>query len=442
MPRSLPSDFVVPEKPTSNDSGVQTLSLDIQVITPLFGGGATPGECDPVTLIRGTTIRGHLRFWWRATVGAQFATWQELAEAEEKLWGSASNPSQISIVSTVTDAGKKQRCATFPPDKSFARFEPGFPAYALFPFQGKKKNGRIEEEPALACTGVKFRLDLTYPDTNEHEVKVALKAWINFGGIGARTRRGCGSLLCHSFSPASIEKIGTWHQGYQRELDISRKLGSRASKDWPIWQGQMLVGKSERNAGEAWADVIGLLRYFRQGQDFGRNPGRDRPGRSRWPEPEAVRRSTGRRSRSHSALSQFSDLDFYPRAELGLPIVVHFKDANTGDPEDTQVVPWRENIRGEMEAGERMCSPVLLKVLATVDGAFAPAIIALNTPGVDAVALQSTAPVSDIITNQAVGNSTLAHYTNSPLSGLSDSGSSLEAFLKFAQNDGYFLHQS
>src|SRR5579862_2869390 len=59
-------------------------SYVIKVVTPLFGGGVDPGENDPHTLIRGTAIRGHLRFWWRATRGARFKDAGELAEEEGK----------------------------------------------------------------------------------------------------------------------------------------------------------------------------------------------------------------------------------------------------------------------------------------------------------------------------------------------------------------------
>jgi len=42
--------------------GFETKSYYIQVITPIFGGGTEAGVNDPVTLIRPSSIRGHLRF--------------------------------------------------------------------------------------------------------------------------------------------------------------------------------------------------------------------------------------------------------------------------------------------------------------------------------------------------------------------------------------------
>src|SRR4051794_27912637 len=72
-----------------------------KLITPLFGGGVEPGVNDDVTLISGKAIRGHLRFWWRATRGGQFAgDLKKMKEIEDMIWGAASTkdnpcPSQV-----------------------------------------------------------------------------------------------------------------------------------------------------------------------------------------------------------------------------------------------------------------------------------------------------------------------------------------------------------
>ncbi len=60
-----------------------------ELITPLFGGGVMPQQADPISIIRATSVRGQLRFWWRATRGGQFVSIEELRKAEEVLWGGA-----------------------------------------------------------------------------------------------------------------------------------------------------------------------------------------------------------------------------------------------------------------------------------------------------------------------------------------------------------------
>jgi len=91
-----------------------TLVRRYQLITPLFGGGVEPGVADPVTLIRGPEIRGHLRFWWRACRGGQFGgSLTRMKEAEDLLWGAASTaekprPSKVELSVSVTDSGTRK----------------------------------------------------------------------------------------------------------------------------------------------------------------------------------------------------------------------------------------------------------------------------------------------------------------------------------------------
>ena len=117
----------------------------------------------------------------------------------------------------------------------------------------------------------------------------------------------------------------------------------------------MALGSGKSDALEAWKVAVDALKTFRQGAGVGRNPGRHhRPGRSRWPEPDAIRRRTGRHAPGHEP--QHPVNDFYPRAAFGLPIVFHFKDKDdpgTGRDESPPVlVPNR---------GDRMASPLILR---------------------------------------------------------------------------------
>src|SRR2546423_570031 len=64
-----------------------TRVLRYVVITPLFGGGVAPAVADPVTVVRGSEIRGHLRFWWRACRGGQYnGDLCAMKETEDLIW--------------------------------------------------------------------------------------------------------------------------------------------------------------------------------------------------------------------------------------------------------------------------------------------------------------------------------------------------------------------
>src|SRR5271157_4678306 len=202
-----------------NGSNVQQ-TYTIDVVTPICGGGVTPGELDPMTRVRPSSIRGHLRFWWRATRGTLYATIEELHTQESRIWGSTDTPSKVAVRVVVTAEGEREPLNEFDLDragklkrdkkgKPKTRLNPDFPGYVTFPFKEDLQEG---EDPTKFCaTGVQFKLFLRFLSDLEVDIEAALWAWINFGGIGARTRRGCGALYCKEFSLPEGANFADWY---------------------------------------------------------------------------------------------------------------------------------------------------------------------------------------------------------------------------------------
>jgi CRISPR-associated protein Cmr1 len=178
----------------------------------------------------------------------------------------------------------------------------------------------------------------------------------------------------------------------------------------------------------AWDHVIKLFRDFRQGVGLGRNPGErlNRPGRSRWPEPETIRRVTRQRLARHSRLTHIPD-DAFPRAELGLPIVFHFQEQ--GDPPDTVLYP--------NGGRERMASPLILKPLALANGTCVPLIVRLKTPVLTGVDLRQGERSLPLPQPTILRDPKLATYRDSPMQNRSPSGSALQAFLAYAKSQEF-----
>ncbi|MFB3764603.1 MAG: type III-B CRISPR module RAMP protein Cmr1 [Methanotrichaceae archaeon] len=417
---------------------------EIQVITPILGGGADAGKNDPVTLVRPSSIRGQLRQWWRATRGSDYKTLTELHQREGEIWGTTEKPSQVALEVKIKSQGKTYPCAYFPDDKNFPRFEKNHPPYALFPFQGNKRDGI---PPANCTANVSFELKLTYPQGLSQDINSAVWAWVNFGGIGARTRRGAGALYCKELAPpdrssitadlpaqAQKEPPSSWYKSCLKQFGV--KLSS--SQDWPTLPSSFLVRKSNSiNVLQDWTEVVGLMQAFRQGQGVGRNLGssQNRPGRSRWPEPESIRQATNSRSTRHSRMPAIPN-DAFPRAELGLPIVFHFKDLNFGDPRDTELYPV---FHGEEKT--RMSSPLILRPMMCRNGDVLQLILKLNAPSPDEVVLEKANGNPHF---KKIRDPTLASYPNSPLSsskpGLparSSSGCAIEGFLAYVKENGF-----
>ncbi len=66
MARPVPK---IPAPQWKEPAPQESITLHLRLITPLFGGGYETREVDPDCIIRPATIRGHLRFWWRALYG-------------------------------------------------------------------------------------------------------------------------------------------------------------------------------------------------------------------------------------------------------------------------------------------------------------------------------------------------------------------------------------
>lgn len=385
--------------------------------------------------VRVPSIRGHLRFWWRATRGAGFSRGGDLRGKEAEIWGSVENPSPVVIDVEINSPGSRYRCANPPDDGGSPQFKRNHPSYALFPFQGSRKEGI---DPGECISGISFKLHVDYPQEFSNDVGAALWAWLNFGGIGARTRRGCGALYCKEFAPPDSETVGGWYSEKLRNYGITPPARS-SPKGWPTLPDKILIrADGNADAMKCWSDVVGLLQEFRQGVGVGRNYGqtKNRPGRSRWPEPESIRGITGKRYHGYQPMPQMPQ-DAFPRTEFGLPIIFHFPQ--NGDPGAPELYP----IRGGAEK-TRMSSPLILRPLRCQNGECLQEILCLVTEPVREVVLNKGSNLPHRSTR--IRDKGFARYPNSPLGppgpGLkprSAAGSALEAFCAYAERENNFM---
>ncbi len=450
MGRKLPMECpAAPEKAFEDfeKERICQTTYHIELVTPLFGGGAVPGENDPVTLIRGPGIRGNLRFWWRATRGAKFKNIDDLRKREGEIWGTASYPSPVTIIIKDETKSKGEQWARYELDqkkrgvKSLPKpIDKNFKMYALFPFKGKAEKGIIIEQPSIVTTKASFNLVLKWPRNIDlfMEIEAAVWAWVNFGGLGARTRRGCGALYCSTLSP-SWENVNSLKNWYKRCLDkysIELPTETRGWPTLPTHEEILLKTKNNRvnvmKPLEAWSKTIEALENFRQGTGIGRrSKNKGKYGRSLWPEADSLRNITGQAQKSFQNRIT-GNKDAFPRAEFGLPIVFHFKDGSPkgNDPADCELLPPCDL--------ERMSSPLILKPLAVSPDQAVSIILPLRTNLPGGVTVKYTDASNKVrkkfLGEDYISGSHLSAYTNSPLRFASSSGSALEAFLEYARS--------
>jgi|GEM_PF-28654 len=373
-PQAPPPDV----KPRENSQLIEE-TRHYKVITPLYGGGEEPAKADSVTIVRTTEVRGHLRFWWRATRGGSVdGSLKDMRRREEEIWGSPGEkgrpgPSKVIVMVEVDNVGLPDHAfevtanASGRPQIRPRRGSNAHP-YSAFPLQPKQQDARVGMETETVLNDVAFTLKLRYPENFQEDVKQALWAWETFGGIGARTRRGFGALQCTAVNSVPLPYFTSQEvmQTINRELLKFNNMNST----WPAGVPHLSIDERRyRVVGRPVNPVSALnflldgLKNFRQFRREGRQ--RNRPGRSFWPEPEEIRDLTDQRYSEHQPLKRVNGK--FPRAKFGLPIIFHFKDSNRHNPHDKHSDPSDTTLQGPEI--DRLASPLILRPIACADGA-------------------------------------------------------------------------
>ncbi|MCS6800315.1 MAG: type III-B CRISPR module RAMP protein Cmr1 [Chloroflexota bacterium] len=347
--------------------------VTVQVVTPILGGSVQPRTVDEIDVIRPATVRGHLRFWWRALHGHRYATAEQLFDAESALWGRAATDqggrSAVELAVQIERRSQKDGSNVSLGDTG---------AYALWPARETRERGAVKDPAAPRwCPGIQVRFEFTVPAARAQEVRDTVRAWLLFGGYGGRTRRGVGSLTALSDKEAWLPKAAS-REEFQRLFGRDIFANAGASRETPLLAGaRLFAGQPEPGAIRAWTAALGWLQDFRQGTrgaqgERAREPdpqGGKRASISNWPEADKVRHLTGKTS-GHTP--RHNGTPAWPRAGFGLPIIGRFqKDGRNGrrldEPEGFEL-RWRSNGTEH----DRLASPLIVKPLALANGQFVP----------------------------------------------------------------------
>lgn len=317
---------------------------DLSLATPMLGGGVESLKVDKDMPIRGQSVRGQLRFWWRTFQSCE--TVDDLRKREDAIWGSTRSASRVSVEVDIVSANWR----TIRYDKDMKKEDTELPKYVIFPLDNTKDDKDQYIKQFDLIEGGRFKLTVFYDPDYESDVLNSLKLWYLFGGLGARTRRGMGSLYI-------VKDASRW-PGWKSESDIENWLKNAIpSKDqgaenlWPSLIGAKLLMTQanlspQKPIKKAWVSWIGKYQGFRQWRVDKKTGKRSTYGKSIWPEPDAIRDF-------HNQNNQFEKSAFFPRGAYGLPILFHF-------PQEKMDYTL---FGGQSADGDRWASPIFLKVL-------------------------------------------------------------------------------
>jgi len=295
---------------------IKEIVREYQLVTPIYGGGEEPNRPDSVTLIRASSIKGQLRFWWRAIRGWKSdGKISKLLSLEERIWGGVSVYKQSSRVTLALEIVSPE----LGKEKVLYENVRNVPKYAVFPLMRLDSNVRAQ----ALLKEVRFRLKLRIVAERQKEkgeqlslkdlvdeVEAALWAWEVFGGIGARTRRGFGAM-----------------KRVDKEVDhtmdaIKGKLAqysSKESKAWPKGVPHLRPDSSIAVLNDSWHKVVDFYHRFRQYRPETRiKDGEEVPGPNKWPEAMLIRWAYA------PDRSREPNLVVAPRAQFGLPVPFFF----------------------------------------------------------------------------------------------------------------------
>lgn len=337
--------------------------LHIKTITPMIGGGHTAGRIDRLQPWRASEVKGQLRFWWRALQSHTMAP-AELRERETRLFGGPGRGGddeghasllQIGVCSPeVSTENIDQARTEVRNDRGRRRrisHDAGCPAYGVRVLLQDEKVS-IEVLKAGAAGKLNIRISSRATDDQVREVRLALLAFIFFGGLGARTRRGFGSV--HS---PELSTKANWDE----LLASFARVDASTSGDsaWPsLHRSHLFAHSAQANADTAglWHELIQGLGGYRQTPGLGRAHGTRTPGRSYWPEADAIRTHLRFYREEHPI--EHPDA-WFPRAAFGLPLMIAFKQNGDIDPQGSATL--------YPEGAERWPSPLFLKVVTFTD---------------------------------------------------------------------------
>ncbi|MEW6574701.1 MAG: type III-B CRISPR module RAMP protein Cmr1 [Bacillota bacterium] len=191
--------------------GKPQLTLRLRLLTPAFLAGADQGVAE----LRAPSIKGLLRFWWRATQASN----SRMAEQEKSIFGSAGDEvkggcSAFTLQISPSRPANAISKSPFPKNGDTQYQVKGhslnileYLAYGTYTYQ-KSEHCNVFDRSYIK-SGQVFTLIIRLVRNDAlNAVVQALSAFYAFGGIGARSRNGFGSMVLETVDgDSSLEKL-------------------------------------------------------------------------------------------------------------------------------------------------------------------------------------------------------------------------------------------
>lgn len=383
-----------------------TMDARVVLITRLFGGGAKTREVDKLSWLRSSAAKSALRAWWRAGNAHEFSSLEELRERESKLFGSAGTYDRDGNLRGgpgVVEVTTQSKLATSPSDYDESLSNPL--NYALFPAQKMGQPAAKVAAPSDQSRAAIHLKSASKDKVDQEAILSGLRLWLVLGGAGARSRRGAGALAVSDPKaakelalPVSLEDL----EAFLRQHCERRQVAASLASIFCLARTRKLFLGPIRSSGEAaQKDLLAVLRGARQKA-------------AGWPEADAIRLKSGLKGKGNGDLDP-AKAGKYPKAALGLPIVMHFK---APPPSDHHIFGAIHD-GNEWKKLERYSSPLILRPVRVWEGEnvrYIPVAVFTDcTLPADARPLVTSSPKDPLKSSDVVANYSIAQEADATL---------------------------
>lgn len=239
-----------------------TIEFTLTVVSPTFMYGAYQRGSDTQPEMRAQSVRGHLRYWLRAIIGAQDTNLRAIWDRESAVFGSTGMGSAV---------GVRVYPRSFEPERV-----PMMP-HKSNPHDRKRSEQQAIPEGTSASLQLVTRPGVAMPD----DALNALKVWSLLGGLGKRSRRMFGAVRLSSkdeawyATPQTVDElIALTRTTLQTVIDTP---SASAIPDWPTLHPQhswVIVGKRHFSSAEEanerlFRDLLRKGEYLNEDTSFG-----------------------------------------------------------------------------------------------------------------------------------------------------------------------------
>lgn len=204
---------IVPEKVgTVRPTAIEPITCALEVVTPMFLAGADQQDIAK-ELLRVPSLRGMLRWWWRAAQGD--GDHQTLLKRERDVWGGLPDkdrekPPRGPVIRTWRRPPKDGEVA--PPKTQRISGGTGTAEYYLSYALGGTKDA--DQRQGFSPSQL-VQLQVVARDKEQADaVRLALDLLVTFGGLGSRNRRTWGSLAY----------VGDGIKAPERPAEVQRRM--------------------------------------------------------------------------------------------------------------------------------------------------------------------------------------------------------------------------